>query len=405
METTAFTTLLTHFSETVEDTDKGLVDQKKISRQKLVKTIEGQCALVQERIGKFVETFTRIYDSGNSSVKALWTQLLWVLRKPDIAELRALMSATTHGANLVATLFLLHGEKMKNEINEAKVKMLTQNLKIERRAAIQAKKELEAIKQKFRLGSRDTALEHPNAFTEGIHRIEKAVIRAVKEELERQKDEGHDEGPGHSPGSSRRRPNPPDRPPPGTTPERIIPIQPVHRRNIQPDLSRNHSDDDATEEHVKPIKIRPMPSEIQLTGPTLSVTRPGPSPLRRQSGWRIRDTGTAFSEEWGEWPPGLQPKFDIADEDPKNEASQLMQGRNLSISRVVNSGPVAPSSYPLKQKSVEAESSRDKGIAQGTVPAPEKVMRPVNESPKLYRPVAPFGGPGTRRRPRRPSRQ
>ncbi|KAK8140359.1 hypothetical protein PG984_000425 [Apiospora sp. TS-2023a] len=186
-EASVFTLLIDTFHGLAKDSPEPEGNKALRKRKRLLDGIEQQCTDVKEGVEDLVIKFNRTYR-GSSDTRAMtvWARVLWVIRKPDLEELRLLMNDTK--MSLTTLSVMLKWEDAKRGNDKGKIRLLEGQLEEARAASRQARKDLQEHMERplHSLNNRlQERLDEHLASTKGI---EKFVLRALeREERERER--------------------------------------------------------------------------------------------------------------------------------------------------------------------------------------------------------------------------
>lgn len=94
-EASVFTLLIDTFHGLAKDAPKPEGGKALRKRKRLLNGIEQQCTDVKEGVEELVIKFNRTYrGTGDTRAMTVWARVKWVVRRPDLDELRLLMNDT-----------------------------------------------------------------------------------------------------------------------------------------------------------------------------------------------------------------------------------------------------------------------------------------------------------------------
>ncbi|KAI0842612.1 hypothetical protein F5Y06DRAFT_292545 [Hypoxylon sp. FL0890] len=447
LETQIFTAELYYFHDLAQESAKNSNQKFKAKRAELVQKIARQCRFVRRGFAHLVKLFVEINGPSAAPFNTFLARILWLWKKPDVPELRLSIQSATANVLLLCNLFVFEEMKRRNE-NDGRLETLREQLQIWVSTARKLRRELAKHQRRKQPLERepDAALDKSyDTITEDSRDLERYVVNAIRPHAQ-------NAAVSRGPGSSRREP-----------PSRIereirtVPSSGGPRMdNAQVDAleiigqNRQQTSDQSPEEiievsnphapHLERVSsgiiTRNIPEE---RSPSRSREAQSPSltPLeefrQRTFGSRVRDQGNGVHMEAGErptevhdsnihvtkivndgvveQPPQTTSQPHIEEERRRESVSELSPEDAGQREEVPDDGarlrvPSRPSSLveersererpsviPKKSSAIELEGSQHSHSSSG-----QEISSP-------YKPIPPFGGPRSRRRPRRPRPQ
>ncbi|KAI1142566.1 hypothetical protein F5Y05DRAFT_231182 [Hypoxylon sp. FL0543] len=445
LETQLFTDHLFYFHDLAKESTEKLNQEFKAKRAVLIQKIVRQCKFVRRGFARLVRRFIEINGSGTAPFKTLWARILWLWKKPDVLEVRLSILSATSNVHLLSNVFLFEEMRRRNEKDD-KLVVLQEQLQNWMSIARKQRRKLAEYQSRKRPSERtlETAPDGSYDIITGNSReLEQYVTEAIKSYTRKVPLSG-------GPGSSRR-----DSPSRMEQETRTAPSSEGSRTNntqadapVRTGRSQRRKSSQSPEEIIE-VRDSGVPHREGISSeviarnapdersPSRSRGVPSPSltPLeefhQRTSGSRVRDKGSGVYMEVGEWPAEVHDsdahitevvKDGVIEQPSETEEARKSQieeeRRRESVSELspndagqpIGAAQISKPSRP--PSTVEERSQRDgPSVAPKTSSGIER-NGPRNshnssgeESSGPYKPLPPFGGPRSRRRPRRPRPQ
>ncbi|KAI1416269.1 hypothetical protein F5Y13DRAFT_186521 [Hypoxylon sp. FL1857] len=445
LETQIFTAELYYFHDLAKESAKDLDEKFKAKRAELVQKIARQCRFVRRGFSRLVKLFIEINGPGTAPFNNILARILWLWKKPDVPELRLSIQSATANVLLLCNLFVFEEMRRRNE-NDDRLDTLREQLQIWVSTARKLRREL-AEHQRRKQSSERVLETAPNKsydiITEDSRDLERYVVDAIRSHAQKATvSKGLESSRRESPTRLGRARTIPSSGGSGTNRTQAD-VRELHGES-QPQTPSQSPEDiievprsraSHSERVSSGIIARSIPEE-RSPSRTREVRPSSLTPLEefheRTFGSRVRDQGNGVYMEVGEWPAEVhEPKVvddgvieqppqtasqphveeerrkqsvsDLSPEDagqreevpeevPKNDA-QLHPPSRPPILVEERSGKEGPSVAPKVSSATELNGSQNSHNSSG------------EESAGPYKPLPPYGGPRSRRRPRRPRPQ
>ncbi|KAI0844690.1 hypothetical protein F5Y00DRAFT_273615 [Daldinia vernicosa] len=390
LETSIFTDQLCYFHEVAKESAAVMSEHSKAKRAELVQKILRQCKSVKRGFARLVQRFIDINGADTALLNTFWARLLWLWKRPDVPELRLNLQSAIANVTLLCNLFMFEELRRKN-VDSEKLEMLQQRLRNWVATARKLRCELaEYKKRKSPLGVPETAPEDSHdVIAEDSRQLERYVVHAIRSYTQ-------GEALSTSTRSSRR----------GLSGQIIRGTQETTALS-KPTVTGTRVDayeDGVFREYIIPKRSpnemveERSPSRGQEEQPSIIV--PSEQVSGRTDGDTVKDRDQGVFSEIGEWPAEVADPNTSLDATIENEAfnkvpqvtSQSHIEEELPRVSEQDSGPEEPE-LPKTSPTTEleaSEASHDTGSEESRGP---------------YISMAPFGGPRSRKRPRRPRPQ
>ncbi|KAK8095886.1 hypothetical protein PG999_013908 [Apiospora kogelbergensis] len=118
-ETIFLTTLIRTFHKLARDAPEPTKRKKLRERDILLAYVQQQCDMILDGVTELVNKFIDTHGAGggnSSSVKVMtiWARVLWVIRRPDMEELKLSMNETKLNLSLLTNLFMWEEARRKS---------------------------------------------------------------------------------------------------------------------------------------------------------------------------------------------------------------------------------------------------------------------------------------------------
>ncbi|KAL7623167.1 hypothetical protein AAE478_006848 [Parahypoxylon ruwenzoriense] len=438
LETSIFTESLMRFH--------GLASEsQKTGRDPLVRKIVRQCRYVKRGFTDLVNRFIEVNGADTLSLNSLRARILWFLKKPDVQGLRMSLQSAIANVTLLCSFFTFEEAIKKNE-NDKTLELLRDQLRIWISTARDLRHELVEQKRRKQVQDRMSDIapdESYDVIVDDTRELEKFVVNAIRSQAARRvlASKGGKRAP--HPGTlspTKRKTWVTPSSGSGTAMARVGDSEgashgqhSTYGQNLDgtaavhsPHSPQNESTPSAVDANVTEMDIKPL--EIR------KARRPPPaSPKRSHTivGGRVRDGGQDVYVD--KWPAkahgsGVESTYTTVDENINElqwiaSQSRIKEGgeevkeqreRNEVVPSASNSGPPQAAHSGDSQPSGPVEEHENRwdpstGSRNSRATEPERPGQSrcssVEDDPTPYKPVPPFGGPGSRRRPRRPRPQ
>ncbi|KAI0386767.1 hypothetical protein F5Y04DRAFT_275216 [Hypomontagnella monticulosa] len=437
LEISIFTDLLYSFHDQAEKSTSKMDAKAKARRGNLVQKIERQCKFVKRGFARLVRRFVEINTPDSVPLNALWARILWLWKKPDVPELRLSLQSATVNVILLCHIFTFE-ELVRNNENSEKIAKLQKRLQTWVSTAKRLRHELEEYQRRKQPSDNMPDMkmdESYDAIAEDTRELERYVVRAIRSHAQ-------EAALSASSGSSYQRPREPPGPPGPLRGDIRSVSLPLGTKRYVLFNARKNADGGWSRVPVESPSSTRASIGLRVEDPqerSPSRTRGGqPLPPRPKSeihdktfGDRVRDQGHGVYSEVGEWPaescnpnddldePVEIPRDDQQSDDGRSscsscaECAECLEEKQESASKVkLSSSPQNAESSKTAQGDVSqtphvAEERSEPRDPRSSVVSEQELSRhsSFEGSPGPYRPVPPFGGPRSRRRPRRPRTQ
>lgn len=428
LETSIFTDQLCYFYELANKSAAVMNEHSKAKRAELVQKILRQCKSVKRGFARLVRRFIDVNGVDTAPLNTFWARLLWLWKRPDVPELRLNIQSAIANVTLLCTLFMFEESMSQNadskkSADREKLEMLQERLWNWVATARKLRRELaEYKKRKSPLGVSEMAPEDSHDVTaEDSRQLERYVVHAIRSYTQ-----------GEALSTSTR---PSRRGPPGLI------IRKTQEATASPKSTKTGTRVDAYENGVFRRYIIPRRSSDEM------VEERSPSRAREEQppiivpseqvseitvGDRVKDRGQGVFSEIGEWPAKVADPNTSLDAAIENEAPNKVlqaasqfhieeepprvseQDSGPEESELPKTNPSELSKIPSCSYLDERSERMDPSIASKSSSATELEASEAShdshdtwgkESRGPYFPMAPFGGPRSRKRPRRPRPQ
>ncbi|KAI1800682.1 hypothetical protein F4811DRAFT_556618 [Daldinia bambusicola] len=188
LQTSIFTDLLCYFHEVAKESAAVMNENSKAKRAKVVRQILRQCKSVKRGFAHLVRRFIDINGADTASLNTLWARLMWLWKRPDVPELRLNLQSAIANVNLLCNLFTFEELKTKNADSE-KIEML--QVQLQNWIAIARKQRRELAEYKKRKVSLVAAPEIVSEEIDGTieensRQLEKYVVNAIRSYSQRE---------------------------------------------------------------------------------------------------------------------------------------------------------------------------------------------------------------------------
>ncbi|OTA70523.1 hypothetical protein K449DRAFT_428064 [Hypoxylon sp. EC38] len=442
LETQIFTAELYYFHDLAKESAKNLKEKFKAKRAELVQKIARQCRFVRRRLKRLVRLFIEINGPSTAPFNTFLARILWLWKKPDVPELRLSIQSATANVLLLCNLFVFEEIRRRNE-NDERLEMLQEQLQNWVSTAQKLRDELAEHQRRKQPSVRvlETAPhESYDIIMEDSRELERYVVKAIRSHV-RKATVYRGLGSSRRESPSRRGRETGSVPSPGGPRTNGIEADALEITGQNRQQAFNQDREETTGKH-SPHTLHPerassgviafrIPEERSPSG-ARDAKPPSPIPVeefhRRTFGSRIRDQGSGVYMEIGEWPakvydPDADPtkitndgvierppqsasKSDI-EERRKGSVHELSPKDGGPCEEIPHDDPQLPASRPVEEQSERERPSLDpKRSSAIELDGSEHSHRSSDEeSPGPYKPLPPFGGPRSRRRPRRPRPQ
>ncbi|KAI0137953.1 hypothetical protein F4776DRAFT_670928 [Hypoxylon sp. NC0597] len=439
LETQIFTAELCYFHDLAKESVNHLSEKFKAKRAELVQKIARQCRFVRRGFARLVRLFTEINSPGTAILLA---RILWLWKKPDVPELRLSIQSATANVLLLCNLFVFEEVRRRNE-NDKRLETLQEQLEISVSTARTLRHELAEHHRRKQPSDRvleTTPDKSYDIITEDSRDLERLVVNVIRSHVQKA-------AVSRGLGSSRR--EPPSRtgretgsvPSSGGPKSNGTEAEAVETTGQSRQQTSNQNPEEIIGEHssyvLHPERVSSGVIALRIPeerSPSRAQTMsPSPTPLeefhQQTFGSRVRDQGNGVHMEVGEWPAEVHDQADPTEivnngviEQPPQTASKsrIEEQQKESVHKlspedvgpceeIPHDGPQRPdsrSSPPEERSEREEPSVSPKRSSVTEVDGSQNSHKSSGEeSPGPYKALPPFGGPRSRKRPRRPRPQ
>ncbi|KAI2467551.1 hypothetical protein F4781DRAFT_307930 [Annulohypoxylon bovei var. microspora] len=381
LETSIFTDLLCYFHNLTKEFANKLDQKFEATRAGLVRKIARQCELVKEGFAHLVARFVEINDPNLVPFNTFWVRIIWLWRKPDVPELRLSIQSATANVSLLSNCFKLE-ETIRKNGNDDEIKMLKKMLKNCVSTAKKLRHELAEHQRRKHPSGTWSEIDRDKSYNismKGSRQLERYAIDALKSYTL--------EAPLESRRSSRRKSSRQEPPRHMRQESRVsarsAPASGGNSTEVYDEGSIRHKRHQTSSQNTYDEKIHTS------NAPHSEILSHG-----LETG-RIREkrSQSRIVEQTPQTP--IQPHI---------EESQQKDNIVEPSHREADSSETAHENDPQVEKRSERKGPSVVSVAE--LDRSQNSRNSLEEDiPGPYKPMAPFGGPGSRRRPRRPRPQ
>ncbi|KAI0108137.1 hypothetical protein F4814DRAFT_426923 [Daldinia grandis] len=187
LETSIFTDQLCYFHELAKKSAAAMNEDSKAKRAELVQKILRQCKSVKRGFARLVQRFIDVNGADTTPLNTFWARLLWLWKRPDVPELRLNLQSAIANVTLLCNLFMFEelmrqNAGSKTSADREKLEMLQERLRNWVATAKKLRCELVVYKKrKSPLGVPEMTLEDSHdAIAKDSRQLERYVVHAIR---------------------------------------------------------------------------------------------------------------------------------------------------------------------------------------------------------------------------------
>ncbi|KAK8050544.1 hypothetical protein PG994_012274 [Apiospora phragmitis] len=171
--------LIGTFHELADGAPKPTEAKPRRERDSLLGAIEQQCFILQNGVDVLISKFGKAYGTDEPRIMSVWARVLWVIRRPDMVELRLVMNEIKLTLSLATGQLQLEEARRQGD-NAKRVRLLERQLEEMTIASRQARKELQEHIERHQFSAENISNTKLSEILDSTRNIEKCVSRALK---------------------------------------------------------------------------------------------------------------------------------------------------------------------------------------------------------------------------------
>ncbi|KAK6864001.1 hypothetical protein PG995_000529 [Apiospora arundinis] len=178
-EASNLASLISFFHKLAQNAPEPVKRKERDERDRLLAHVRLQGKIVQGGVKELVSKFIETYGTDIGAM-AIWARVLWVIRRPDMEELKLLMVDARNNLALLSSL-LMWEEARRRPNNEDKIRDLERQLREVKESAKQARRELREYHEKHtQITVNNRSQQKLDELLISTREIEKHVVRALR---------------------------------------------------------------------------------------------------------------------------------------------------------------------------------------------------------------------------------